>query len=112
MADGISAAAGVQLSVLNMPELAREQVPVAQQAALANAQVRAIVDKADEEADETVQRLDEGHWRGVSNSLSGHPNGQPRAYREPVRAPRLRERAIPLAAAYPYGMGQMVDVSA
>ena len=113
MAEAISALASAQLIVLQAPEIAREQVPIAAQAQLANAQAPAIIAKHDEDARETVQQLHEAQWHGVRDALQGNPGHElPSDRRSGARPGGLAERAIPLAAAHPRGLGALVDIRA
>lgn len=114
MADAISAATNVQLGFLQAPEIARETVPITAQAELANAQAAALIAKDDQDASETIQRLQEASSQGVPDALQHQPDSQPRGWRQ--RRGRLREpvaaRAAPLAAAHPRGLGGLVDYRA
>jgi hypothetical protein len=114
MADAISAINNVQLGLLNSPEIAREQIPITAQAQLANAQAAAAIAKQDQDASEMVQRLQQTDSAGVQDALSGRPGGDASAFRrrrqrvsEPVAA-----KAVPLAAAHPRGLGDLVDFRA
>src|SRR5487761_968751 len=113
MAEAISALSNVQLGLLQSPEIAREQIPITGQAALANAQAAAIIARDDKTAAETVHALQEIDSRGVPNALVGQRQGGSPGYR---RRPPLREpvstRVVPLAAAHPRGLGSLVDLRA
>jgi hypothetical protein len=113
VAEPISAVSSVQLTVLQAPEIARGQVPIAAQAQIANAQAPAIIAKHDQDALETVQELQQADRRGVPDTLDGSPGGELPAYRDRTAQQRaLAERAIPLAAAHPRGLGATVDIRA
>jgi hypothetical protein len=111
MADGISSIASVQLSVLQLPEVVREQTPVLLQSQIIASQVPAIIRQQDEVAAETVQVLEQASNNGVPDALSHHPPRERPAYREPVRG-AVQEKVTALAAADPRGLGRMVDVRA
>jgi len=109
----ISQVANVQLSVLQSPEIARAQAPLATQAQLANAAVPGIIAKNDQDAAQTVQALQQTTWHGVPDSLSGSPPREAPTYRDAGRRNRpLGEKIIALAAAHPRGIGALVDVRA
>ncbi|MBV9119125.1 MAG: hypothetical protein JOZ39_00330 [Chloroflexi bacterium] len=103
----------LQLNVLQLPEVAREEVPILAQAQLANAQTSAIVDRADREATEMVQTLPEAGSNVVPNSLAGMTARQRPSYHPAARRPeRLQRKVIALAAAHPFGVGKLVDFRA
>ncbi len=114
MPDAISAAASIQLGFLQSPEIARETVPIAAQAQIANAQAGVAASTFSQEVLETVQESPRLGSARVPDSLAGNPNNGRPSYREPRRRVRepVRARAVPLAAAHPRGLGDMVDIRA
>jgi hypothetical protein len=113
MADAISAIASVQLGVLQSPEVAREHVPIAMQAQIANAQAAAVIAKHQQEALETVARLQEVEGHGVGDALDASPergSGYPR--RRGRQRPPVQHKAEAVAASHPRGVGALVDVRA
>ena len=111
MADGISSIANVQLSVLQLPEVVREQTPVLLQSQIIASQAPAIIRQQDEDAAETIQILQQASWRGTPDALAHNPPRERPAYRQPAPRP-LEEKVIALAAAHPRGLGKMVDLLA
>ncbi|HVA24355.1 MAG TPA: hypothetical protein VMW62_08180 [Chloroflexota bacterium] len=112
MADAIAGISNVQLGLLQSPEIAREQIPITAQVALANAQAAAIIARDDQAARGMVQRLQETDSQGVRDALSGRPDADSsRFHRRRPRQP-VTSRAIPLAAAHPRGLGALVDFRA
>jgi len=113
MADAISSLASVQLSVLQLPEIARESTPVLLQSQIAAAQAPAIIAQQDQDAAETVQMLEELGSSHVPDALSGNTFREPAGYRSPERrSPGVQEKTVSLAAAHPRGLGSLVDVRA
>ncbi|MBV8087797.1 MAG: hypothetical protein JO247_23555 [Chloroflexi bacterium] len=107
----VSPIANVQLNILQLPEVARLEVPVLAQAQLANAQVPAIVAHDDQEAAETIQVLREADRRATGSATDGATTRQRPSYRDPARRPFRAETRLPaLAAAHPRGIGQLVDL--
>ena len=113
MAVNITTLANVQLSVLQAPEIARAQAPIAAQAQLANAQAPGIIAQHDQEMAETVQQLEPAEWAGVPDALTGAPGQELPQYRQGMRRNQpLQEKIVALAAAHPRGIGALVDVQA
>jgi len=114
MATAISSLTGLQLNVLQLPEVARLEVPILAQAQLANAQVPAIIQHEDREASETVQILREADSHTVGNSLGGSTRRERSSYREPTRqqGQRLQAKAVALTVMHPRGLGQLIDFRA
>lgn len=108
----ISSIANLQLSVMQLPEVAREEVPILASTQLANAQAPAIIARQDRDASETVQSLEQLGSGGVSETPDRGPRRERPAYSEHPRSPRLGERRLTLAAAHPFGVGLLIDVSA
>ena len=115
MADPISAVASIQLGFLQQPEIAREVVPIASQAQIANAQVTQVVERLEEQRLETVLDVEPVESDVVPDSLAGEPNHQRPSYRERRRR-RWRPPVIALATTlprrHPRHVGSMVDVRA
>jgi len=113
MAVGIATLSNMQLSVLQAPEIAREQVPFLAQAQAANAQAPAIIAGFDRIAAETVQRLERAQSGGVPDALAGHATHERPAYGQSGRRNRaLEEKTIVLAGAHPAWVGSLVDIRA
>lgn len=110
----IASIANVQLSVLQLPEVAREQVPLLYQEQLTNAQVAAVVQHYDEEAGRTVQVLPQVDRRPVPTATDGSTARQAPGYGRQARSgkQRFEGRLRMLAAAHPSGMGLYVDMRA
>jgi hypothetical protein len=115
MADAISAISSIQLGVLQSPEIAREQVPVALQAQLANAQASSVIARQQQQTLETVLELANIEGHGVPDALTGDSDREPPGYgsrqRRPLREP-VQHRVETVAAADPRGVGATVDVRA
>ena len=113
MAVNAATLANVQLSMLQAPEIAREQVPVLAQAQLASAEAPSLIAQHDQEMAESVQKLAATDWARAQDALSGTPQRDLSAYRQGTRrSPRLDEKVVALAGAHPRGIGALVDVSA
>ncbi len=115
MADPISAVASIQLGFLQQPEIARETVPIAMQAQLANAQVTQLVERITERRLETVLDVEPIESDDVPDSLSGQPYHQRPSYRERRRRrwrPPMIARVVTLPRNHPRHVGSMVDVRA
>ena len=114
MPDPISAAANVQLGMLQSPEIAREQVPIAAQAQLANEQAPNVIAKQQQDAQETVQQVAQADNPNVQDALSGNPDREPPTYRQRGRrrATPAQPPATPAAVPHPRGIGDLVDVRA
>ncbi|HEU0167761.1 MAG TPA: hypothetical protein VFS62_08280 [Chloroflexota bacterium] len=108
----VSPIANVQLNILQLPEVARLEMPVLAQAQLANAQMPAIIAHGDREAAETIQVLREVDRRAVTSATDGATTRDRPSYRQPVRRSRLQAKVPALAAAHPRGIGQLVDLRA
>lgn len=108
----VSGIANIQLSVLQLPEVARLEVPVLASAQLANAEAPAIIALADRRAAEMVQFVQELDRRGVSNAADDTARRESTAYRWRQRSPRLGQRVVALAAVHPFGVGSLVDFRA
>ena len=114
MATAISSLTGLQLNVLQLPEVARLEVPILAQAQLANAQVPAIIQHGDQQASETIQVLREADSHTVGDSLGSSTRRERPSYREPSRQQGhgFQAQAVILAATHPRGLGQLVDFRA
>jgi len=109
----VSPIANMQLNILQLPEVARIEMPVLAQAQLANAQVPAIVAREDQDAAETIQMLRQADRRAAGSGTGGATARERPAYRDPSRRPyRLTSKVTALAAAHPRGIGQLVDLRA
>ena len=109
----VASLANVQLSVLQLPEVAREEIPVLAQSEIMAGQTPAIIQQYDQEAAETIQTLQPADWRGVPSALDGSTTRQPPSYRDPGHfRGRLQTKTAALAATDPRGVGQLVDVRA
>jgi hypothetical protein len=112
MAGAVTPIVGVQLSILQSPEIAREQEALALQTQSATIYAPALIAKHDQLAAETVQMLQRVDRHGVPDALAGDHNHD-HADRRPSAGRRSSDgKTVALAATHPRGLGALVDVSA
>lgn len=99
----------MQLTVLNLPQVAHDLVPAAQAAQLANAQAPAIIRHQDQQAAETVQQTHAAEGNRIENELSGE-GAQYEPSADGRRQPKREQTSEKRRASHPMGIGALVDI--
>ncbi|MDE3075664.1 MAG: hypothetical protein KGJ86_09550 [Chloroflexota bacterium] len=99
--------ANIQLTVMQLPQVAHDQMPGLLQAELANAQAPALIRQQDERAAEMVQELEQPVGNKVGDALTG---SGPRYQAGAQGRRRPDGGAASQNTPHPLGVGSLIDI--
>ncbi|HUZ77287.1 MAG TPA: hypothetical protein VMV93_06855 [Chloroflexota bacterium] len=97
----------IQLTVLQLPQVAHDQVPAMTAAELAGAQAQQLLQHEDERASEVVQQMQSAQGNQVGDATSGGGKGMYQGQGNGRRGARQQKKSGP---PHPLGVGSLIDI--